>query len=261
MQEYSKLYRTALYYDIVFGRDVSQQVDFILDAVRYYGGQDCPEILELGCGPAYHARALAKKGVRVIGLDNSPDMLKFAQNRAEEDGVAIEWILGDVCNFRLDKPVDAAITMFNGLLALCDNEAYKQHFRAVAENLKPNGIYIADFVNPRTCSFHNYGGFHYAGERDGVCVHVLWGTNKPKFDWITGIAYVEIEIKVNDNGKEQIIHDSAYERLLFPQEVNLLAELSGALKVTGWHGSYSIHQPFNDSPETHRMIVVLKKNA
>lgn len=259
MSGYTELYQTAFYYDIVFRRDVSPEADFILDAIRYYGGPEHPEILELACGPAYHARALAKKGIKVIGLDNSSEMIQFGRDRARDDGVEIEFVLGDMCDFKLKQPVDAVITLCNGLLALKENANYVKHFRSVAKNLKPNGIYIVDFVNPRDCSFDDYGDYEFTGADNGTSVRLKWGVNEPKFDLVTGIALVEIEMKVRENGSEKTIRDHGFERILFPQEVTLLTELSGTLKVVGWHGNFNIHQPFDNSPGTERMIGVFKK--
>jgi hypothetical protein len=66
-------------------------------------------------------------------------------------------------------------------------------------------------------------------------------------------------MRVNDNGKEFVVSDSADERLMFPQEITLLGELSGALRVVGWYGDFRIDQPLDYSPKSRRMIGVLQK--
>ena len=90
-------------------------------------------------------------------------------------------------------------------------------------------------------------------------MEILWGTNNPRPDLVTAVVETEIEIRINDRGNLTIIHDTAKERMLFPQELILLAELSGVLEVVGWRGDYDIQQPLDYSPNSRRMIAVMQK--
>src|SRR5436190_22044588 len=42
-------------------------------------------VVDLGCGPGAHTRALARRGYHVTGLDNSPRMVGVARHRATSD--------------------------------------------------------------------------------------------------------------------------------------------------------------------------------
>jgi hypothetical protein len=53
--EYNNVYQRAIYYDIVFNRDVSREVDFIQAAYRHYVGHDAHAVLDLACGPGLPA--------------------------------------------------------------------------------------------------------------------------------------------------------------------------------------------------------------
>jgi hypothetical protein len=66
-----------------------------------------------------------------------------------------------------------------------------------------------------------------------VQVEVRWATNDPCYSLVDGTAYVELEVHVDDNGEKQVIKDSAWERLFYPQELALIGELSGVLKLVG----------------------------
>ena len=66
---------------------------------------------------------------------------------------------------------------------------------------------------------------------------------------------------VTENGEDQVVYDTADERLLIPQEINLLAQLSGALEVVGWHGNYDLAQPLDASTASTWILAVLKKAA
>ena len=42
------------------------------------------DVIELGCGTAYFSSWLARRGARVVGIDNSPQQLRSAQRMVEE---------------------------------------------------------------------------------------------------------------------------------------------------------------------------------
>ncbi|HZD55159.1 MAG TPA: class I SAM-dependent methyltransferase [Anaerolineales bacterium] len=259
MAEHLNLYRRALYYDIALQRDVSREVGFLTAAYRHYTAGELGSVLELACGPGYHARAFAARGVRAAGLDLSREMLDLAGEKANAEGLDITWIKADMRSFRLENPVDMVICMFDGIDALLTNQDLIQNFRTVADNLNPGGLYLIDLTHPRECDYNHYGDFRYSGERDGVKVEILWATNNPQFDLVSAVARTDIEIRVNYHGKESLITDSAVERLLLPQEIILLAQLSEALQVVGWHGDYDLAQPLDHTPGSQRMICILQK--
>lgn len=261
MAEFNEVYQRAIYYDIVFNRDVSCEVDFIRDVFRHYSGRDLRSALDIACGPGYHARAFAQQGVRAVGLDLRGEMLKFASDQAEAEGASVEWIEADMRYVKLAEPVDAAISMFDGIDALQTNADLIAHFRCMADNLTPGGIYLLDISHPAETSYEVYGRYQYHGERDGVAIDIFWATNRPQFDYVTGTATVEIEMRINDHGKEFVIHDSAQERMLSAGELILLAELSGAFDVVGWYGDVKLTQPFDHTPMSKRMICVMQKRA
>ncbi|MEW5987686.1 MAG: class I SAM-dependent methyltransferase [Chloroflexota bacterium] len=259
MAEHHNLYQLAVYYDVALCRDVTREVEFMTALYRRHTGRELQSVLEIACGPGYHTRAFARRGVRAVGLDLRPEMLELAQEKAAADGAPVTWLAADMRHFQLDATVDMAFCMFDGMDALSANEDVVQHFRCIAQYLTPGGLYLVDLTHPRDCAYHQYGSFRYAGERDGIQVEIVWGVNQPHFDLITGVAHSQLEIRINDHGHRMVIHDAADERLFMPQELVLLAELSGALRVVAWHGNYDVNQSLDDSPASQRMVAVLQK--
>ncbi|MBE7468394.1 MAG: class I SAM-dependent methyltransferase [Anaerolineales bacterium] len=259
MAEHNNLYQNVVYYDLIFERDVSREVDFLVAVCRRYAGREPQSSLEVACGPGYHTRALAQRGLRATGLDLNGAMIALAHHKDAIAGVEACWLEADMRQIHLSEPVDVAFCMFDGLDALLTNADLIQHFRAVGASLTKGGIYLVDLTHPRECSFWHYTPFYYAGARDGVSAEIQWATNNPRYDLVSSVAHVELEMRVNDHGQTQVVHDSAKERLLLPQEISLLAELSGVLRVVGWHGDFDLAQPLDDSPASRRMIVILQK--
>lgn len=259
MAQHDQLYRRARYYDIALSRDVTDEVAFIPAVYHRHTGARLQSVLEIACGPGYHAMALARQGVRAVGLDLSEGMIELARIYAAEAGVEVDFLVADMRDFSLAAPVDMAVCMFDGIDALLRNEDYVQHFRAVATQLNPGGLYVVDCTHPRICSYQHYGTYRYEGERDGIRVEIIWATNKPQIDPVTGVAEVELEMHIDDHGDVQVIHDVARERCLTGQEIRLLAERSGMFEVVGWYGAADLHQPLDHSPQAQRMIAVLQK--
>lgn len=259
MAEHHELYRRARYYDVIFNRDVGREVDFVLALLDRHAGRPAAAVLDLACGPAYHARAFARRGIRAVGLDLRAEMVAFAREQAGPEAGRLSWIVGDMRDFALDEPVDAAFTMFDSIDCLQTGGEIVAHLRAVAANLRPGGIYLIDLTHPRDCSPYSYGHFFYEGERGGCHVRIDWAVNSPVADPLSQVAQVAVRMTVNDNGEAHVYEDMAAERFILPQEIVALAELSGCFAVRAWHGSHDIGQPFDLSPASDRMIAVLQK--
>jgi SAM-dependent methyltransferase len=261
MARHDALYRRALYYDIALARDVAQEVSFLLDVHDNHASERLRSVLEIGCGPGYHARALAAQGFEVTALDISEPMIDLGREYAEEAGVSVKWLVGDMREFGLDEPVDLAFCFFDGIDALLTDNDFEQHFASVSANLTPGGLYVVDCTHPRDCSLQDYGSYRYVGKRNGISVEILWGTNNPRIDPVTGMAEVATRLIVDDNGENITIDDIARERCLTAQELRMLAEQSRHFRVAEWYGDFLIDQPFDNSPASSRMIAVLRKRA
>lgn len=244
---------------MLFERDVSREIDFMTAAYQHCTGRLPASVLEIACGPGYHSRAFARRGLRAIGLDLNPAMISLAQEKSAAEGLAVTWLETDMRQFQLDAPVDLVFCIFDGLDALQTDDDVIHHFQTVARNLTPAGLYIIDLTHARDCSFGHYSSFRYSGQREGVAIEIKWATNNPCYDLVTGTAHVELEMHVNDHGRQLVIHDSANERLFFPPEIRLLARLSQALQVVGWYGDFILDQPLDFSPASRRMVGVLQK--
>jgi SAM-dependent methyltransferase len=261
MAEYNDVYRRAHYYDIVFRRDVSREVQFLQDEYRERHGRPPTAILDIACGPGYHAREAARRGMTAYGIDLRPEMITYAREQATADGVNVTWIAGDMRKFALPKPVDVALSSFDAMDCMLSNDEIVAHFGAIAQNLSPRGLYVVESTHPRDCPIDGYGDFHYRGARNGTRVEIDWATNKPVPNPLTQVIDVEVTMRVAHDGAEETFTDHARERLLLAQEFVALAKLSNALDVVAFYGDFARGQPFDMSAAARRMIVVMQKNS
>lgn len=81
--------------------------------------------LDIGCGTGAVSRYLAKRGMNVIALDQSPEMLAIARSSLDTSGLGLQWLVGDARALpAILEEVDIAfaLDMLNELNTLRDLE-------------------------------------------------------------------------------------------------------------------------------------------
>ena len=258
MADENFLYRHPRYYDILFRRSVAPEIDFLVDLFRTHLGRPLRSLIELGCGPGYHARAFALRGYAASGLDRSEEMIRFARQEAEREGAAVEWIVGDMRDFQLPTPVDLACCLFDSIDGLHSIDDFVRHFQAVAGSLVSDGIYVIGQSHQRDTSLIAYGPFHYEGQRDGCKVVLDWATDV-RTHTLSQTADVEIVIRVEDRGAHIEQRDRTVESFATPVFLAAAARLSAALEPFAWYGACRLDQPHDDAPASTNCITVFRK--
>ena len=105
-------------------------------------------VLELGCGTGHKLIPIASDGHPCTGLELSPKMLAEAQRKADERGVAVEWLQGDMREFELGRTFDLVFIAANSLLHLHEPDDLVECFRSVRRHLAPGARLIFDVFNP-----------------------------------------------------------------------------------------------------------------
>lgn len=124
-------------------REVRVECDFIERAMQISGGS---RVLDVGCGLGSQTVELAARGYHLVGLDISPTMVSRAADEAEDRGLHIDFVRGDMREMPFEEPFDAVLcwgTTF-GYFDESDNERAIRQFHRV---LKPNGVLLLDVVN------------------------------------------------------------------------------------------------------------------
>lgn len=104
---------------------------------------NCQSVLEIGCGSGNLAGLFSLNGYDYSGLDLSMDMLSIARKRYP----ACKFLPGDMTEFNLPDPVDAAIITGRTISYLVNkNEVYKT-CNTIHSNLKDDGIICFDFID------------------------------------------------------------------------------------------------------------------
>jgi len=111
-------------------------------------------VVDLGCGTGAIALPLAREGMRVVGIDLSPDMIAVARRkeaalRAETPFAGeVAWVVGDMRGWSLPEPADAVVSMCDGLNYLTDENDLARAFAAAHAGLREGGVFLFDMHHP-----------------------------------------------------------------------------------------------------------------
>ncbi|ASN05169.1 class I SAM-dependent DNA methyltransferase [Virgibacillus necropolis] len=101
-------------------------------------------IVDLGCGTGQITARLARNGYQMIGIDYSIDMLSYAEQRASEQNLSIQWINQDIRETDGISQVDAVVSYCDVINYITTEEELTLVFANVANMLKDDGMFIFD---------------------------------------------------------------------------------------------------------------------
>lgn len=101
-------------------------------------------LVDLGCGTGQITTRLAKMGYQMTGIDYSVDMLSYAQQRASEEKLSIQWINQDLREMDGLNQMDAVVSYCDVMNYITTLEELDIVFSKIAAMLKENGMFIFD---------------------------------------------------------------------------------------------------------------------
>jgi SAM-dependent methyltransferase len=102
--------------------------------------------LELGIGTGRIALPLSQRGVRVSGIDLSPDMV--AQLRAKPGADAVEVAIGDYATTRVEETFSLVYIVFNSISNQTTQEGQVASFANATAHLEPGGCFVVEVGVP-----------------------------------------------------------------------------------------------------------------
>jgi SAM-dependent methyltransferase len=114
----------------------AQEADFLIRHLQLKSGDLA---LDVPCGNGRHAAELARRGIRMTGIDISAGFLEEARRTAPE----VEWVLGDMRELPWRSRFDGAFCWGNSF-GYFDHESCLRFLDAVAGALKPGGRFMMD---------------------------------------------------------------------------------------------------------------------
>ncbi len=138
----ASIYDFPKYYDLLFGSDWRAEFDFLQGCFELYGRTPVARVFEPACGTGRLLIKLAQAGYAVSGNDLNPLAVRYCNERLERHGFGRPVHVGDMADFRLSPPADAAFNTINSFRHLPTEQTARDHLRCVADSLVPGGLYI-----------------------------------------------------------------------------------------------------------------------
>ena len=105
-------------------------------------------VLDLACGFGFYTRQLKRRGAaQVVGVDISPEMVRLARAKEQEDPTGVEYRMGDAIHL----PVLGSFDLVTAVYLLNYAESKDQMLgmcRSAYDNLVAGGRFVAYTVNP-----------------------------------------------------------------------------------------------------------------
>jgi SAM-dependent methyltransferase len=175
-------------------------------------------------------------------------MLAEARRKADERGVAVEWVQGDMRAFDLGRTFDLVFIAANSLLHLHETDDLVSCFRSVRAHLAPGARFVLDVFNPSVRLLAEADGVRRTREslsfrdpdRGEVTVDVA-ETYDALAQVTRGTWYLSTDTEPD------FVVAPLEMRSIFPQELPLLLSLAG-LRLVERSGDWSRRPFVADSP-------------
>ena len=250
-------YTAPRLYEIAFDMNRKGEVDFLVHCFRRYARRPVRSVLDIACGTGPHLVRLADRGFRMTGLDLSPRNIEFLEQRLAAKGRTADLVVGDMTDFRLARPVDAAICMQDSQGHLLTNAQLVAHLRAVAGSVRRGGLYVFDRYMASSWT-DPARAWSWSRRRGGLIVRASF-TALNDVDPVSQVFTERMTLEAVENGTRRVYRQTHRSRMVFPQELRALVDLAGGFEFVQWFFGFKPHQVLERSRHPLLMVVVLRR--
>lgn len=161
-------------------------VDFYFDILRKEGLSPRTAV-DLACGTGSVTYALLDRGLQVVGVDMSEDMLAVASQKAQNRERSPLFVKQRLETLRLLRGVDLAVCALDSIDYILSPEDCQQAFCNIYRCLNPGGIFIFDVNTPE--KLYSMDGEVFLDEDDDV--YCVW---RGEFDHQTNICTYAMDL-------------------------------------------------------------------
>lgn len=251
-QWYEKLFENygEKYDKEIFTQGTLGECNFVEQELNY---EKSLAILDVGCGTGRHSIELTKRGYSVTGIDLSDAQLKKAREKAEREGLKIDFQQHDARNLPFENRFDAAIMLCEGGFPLMEtDEMNYEILKSVSKSLKSSSKFIFTTLNGLFPLYHSINEFHESDSKGEGARY-----KSETFDLMTFRDF-NVTTFTDDDGIEHKIECN--ERYYVPSEITWLLKSLGFKKIEIFGakiGAYSRDDILTD--EDYEMLIVAER--
>jgi SAM-dependent methyltransferase len=236
-----------------FGDEVSRRYDAedtrgdeeetVAFLAKLAGGQGA---LEFAVGTGRIALPLTRAGVRVDGVELSPDMV--ARMREKPDGDRVEVVMGDMSSAATGRKYRLVYLIYNTIGNLLTQDDQVRCFENAARHLSEDGLFVLEVRVPAAPSWAGHQSLRPERiEMDNVVLEA------ERFDPVTRILD-ENHVRI---GRDGVVFTPVRTRLADPPEFDLMARIAGLRLRERWGGWNA--EPF--TAQSWRQVSVYQRAA
>ena len=158
-------------------------------------------------------------------------------------------------DFRLPKPVDAAICMQDSQGHLLETER-SSLISARSGGTCAGAGSTSSIAWCRTAG-RRAGGGPWTRRRWGITVRTSFQTLLD-YDVARQVCWEVMRFDITEKGRTRAVIQRHPTRIVFPQELRALVEMAGGWELCGWFSNFSLKQPLEKSAAALVMIAVLR---
>jgi SAM-dependent methyltransferase len=253
------LYDFPKYYDLVYGSDWKAEYDFLRACFDSHARRRVRRLFEPACGTGRLFIKFAQAGYQVAGNDLNKKAVAYCNARLQRHGLPATAFVGDMADFHVKRPFDAAYCPINGFRHLMSDRAAENHLRCVARGLAPGGIYLLCLHLTPTVG-ERVNEEEWSARRGNLSViSSMWSESIDlrRRNEVIGMAF-----DVYTPTKHLHITDFMdYRTYTAQQMARLLARVSEFEVIATYDFCYDIDAPIEIGPETEDVVYVLRKRS
>ena len=241
MEKWYNIWFNSPYYHLLYNnRNENEAVFFINNLCAHLILKPEANVWDLACGKGRHSISLNKRGFNVVGTDLSQNSIKEASGNSNP---SMDFFVHDMREpFRINY-FDAVFNLFTSIGYFENFNDNFSVFKNVAKALKPNGVFVVDFLNSENIS--NSIKTSYQEKREDIIFKI-----EKKIENNSIIKHIEF----SDGDKDFYFEESV--SLLKKEDFENFA-ISAGLKIVNMFGNYKL-DPFEPNT-SERLIILFKK--
>ncbi len=255
----ASIYDFPQYYELLFGSDWRAEFHFLRACFEKHATRKIRSVFEPACGTGRLLYQFAKAGLKVSGNDLNAKAVEYCNARLRKHGYPASASVGDMSDFRLKRPVDAAFNTINTFRHLPTEATAEAHLKCMAAALALGGIYAL--------------GLHLLPTK---------GPRDEEESWTARRGHVQINSRmwskrVDRKGRMeslgmtldiwmptkhfQIEDEMHYRTYTAVQMLDLLSRVPELEHVATYDFAYDLNQPVEIGPTTQDVVLILRKRA
>ncbi|MEO8720230.1 MAG: methyltransferase domain-containing protein [Ginsengibacter sp.] len=239
---FKEWFNSPYYYRLYFERNTIEAAEFIDKLINYLKPKAASFMLDVGCGKGRHSVQLASRGFDVTGIDLSEKSIQIAK-RKETD--RLHFFIHDMRLPFWINYFDCAFNFFTSFGYFNTKREHHNALRTVAQSLRPNGIFVIDYLNVLYAEDHLNQQSEI--EIDGVNYHLTKWHDETNF-------YKEIIIK-DKTLNEPLVFREKVMKFSLGDFTEMLSRQQ--MQVEKVFGDYSLSD--YEVKKSPRMIIIAKK--